>query len=155
MSRKRMVRIPADSAAQQWTGPVMVRGWLRVREPWRHPLAALVLFRKWLHLRRDVERAPGFLSLEYWQRIESLLFGMHVAWSSRELLDAVDRFESHRDIARWATGSTLVIAMKLETFAKTSDERIVHLGGFYICTDESDVPEDALFPSNRVGSGVG
>ena len=102
-----------------------------------------------MRVRRDVAKADGFLSFEYWQRIESLLFGMHVGWSSREQLARFDDVESHRDIAKWAIASKLVIAMKLQTMAKADDGRIVDFGGFYIFSDESDLAEDALFP-NRV-----
>ena len=149
-SGKHMVRIPPDGAGEGWTGPVMVRGWLRVREPWAHPLAVLTLMRKWMRLKRDVNRSEGFLSFEYWQRLESLLFGMHVGWSNREQLDRFYEYESHRDIARWATASPLIRAMKLETMASIGNGRIAHLGGFYICNDESDLRSDSLFPVTGV-----
>jgi hypothetical protein len=143
-----MVRMQPARSAEEWTGPVMVRGWLRIRSPWRHPFAVLTLFRKWMRVRRDVERADGFLWFEYWQRLESLLFGMHVGWSNREKLALFDDYESHRDIAKWAIASKLVIAMKLQTMAKGEEGRIIDLGGFYICFDESDLAADALFPNN-------
>ena len=125
----------------------MVRGWLRVRQPWRHPLAVLTLYRKWLRVRRDVGRADGFLWFEYWQRLESLLFGMHIGWSNREELALFDDYESHRDIAKWAIASKLVVAMKLQTMAKAGDGRIIDCGGFYMCSDESDLADDTLFPT--------
>lgn len=147
MTRKRMVRIPPNPAAAHWNGPVMVRGWLRVRNPWRHPLAVMILFKKWIRVRRDVGRADGFLWFEYWQRFESLLFGMHVGWSSREKLVRFDDYESHRDIAKWAVASKLVVAMKLQTMARADDGRIIDFGGFYMFSDKSDLAEDTLFPS--------
>ena len=60
---------------------------------------------------------------------------MHVGWSNREKLDRFYEYESHRDIARWATASPLIRAMKLETMASIGDGRIAHLGVFYICTE--------------------
>lgn len=150
---KHMVRIPPDRAGEEWTGAVMVRGWLRVREPWLHPFAVLTLIRKWMRVKRDVDRANGFLSFEYWQRLESLVFGMHVGWSSREGLDRFYEYQSHRDIAKWATASPLIRAMKLETLAMRDNGGIAHLGGFYICTEEGDLPSDSLFPRNDVRQG--
>ena len=147
MTGKRMTRLPAGPGGEQWTGPVLVRGWLRVRDPWRHPLALLKLARKWSRLKKDVDRGKGFLSFEYWQRWESLLFGMHVGWSSNAELQAFYRTPSHRDIAAFATASRLVRAMKLETMAIDTNGQIIQLGGFFICTDQSDLPEDSLFPS--------
>jgi heme-degrading monooxygenase HmoA len=147
MSAKRMTRLPAGPDSEQWTGPVLVRGWLRVRDPWRHPFALLKLARKWLRLKKDVDRGKGFLSFEYWQRWESLLFGMHVGWSSNAELQAFYRTPSHRDIAAFATASRLVRAMKLETMAIATDGRIIRLGGFFICTDQSDLARDSLFPN--------
>ncbi len=146
IARKSMVRIPPDRAGEEWTGPVMVRGWLRVCQPWRHPFAVLTLLRKWIRLKRDVDRASGLLFFEYWQRLDALVFGMHVGWSDREHLDHLYECESHRDIAKWATASPLIRAMKLETMAISGDGRIAHLGGFYICAEESDLPNDSLFP---------
>jgi len=147
MSGKRMTRLPAGPDAEQWTGPVLVRGWLRVRQPWRRPIAVLRLYRKWSRLKKDVDRGDGFLSFEYWQRLDLLLFGMHVGWSNQRDLMAFYRTPSHRDIAAFATASPLVRAMKLETMAIDADDHIIHLGGFVISTDESDVPIDSLFPA--------
>jgi hypothetical protein len=141
-----MVRIPPGPGAEHWTGPVLVRGWLRMGAPRRHPLAVVILFRKWRRVRRDAGLADGFLSFEYWQRLESLLFGMHVGWSSREQIARFDDVESHRDIAKWAIASKLVIAMKLQTMARADDGRIIDFGGFYMCSDEGDLAKDALFP---------
>jgi heme-degrading monooxygenase HmoA len=146
MTGKKMTRLAPGPGAEQWAGPVLVRGWLRLRQPWRHPLAVVKLFVKWSRLKKDVDRGEGFLSFEYWQRINRLLFGMHVGWSSHAELLAFYRTPSHRDIAAFATASTLVRAMKLETFAIDADNRIVRLGGFFVCTDASDLPEDSLFP---------
>jgi heme-degrading monooxygenase HmoA len=144
--RKRMVRIPPMRPGEDWTGPVMVRGWLRVRRPWRRPFAVLTLFRKWVRVKRDVDRAEGFLSFEYWQRLESLTFGMHVGWESNEQLQRFNDCPSHRDIAGWAMASPLICAMKLETMAMTDDGCIDRLGGFYIIAEEGDLSPDALFP---------
>jgi heme-degrading monooxygenase HmoA len=144
-----MTRLPAGPGAEQWTGPVLVRGWLRVRQPWRRPIAVLRLFRKWTRLKEDVDRGDGFLSFEYWQRLNLLVFGMHVGWSSQADLLAFYRTPSHRDIAAFATASPLVRAMKLETLAIGGDDQIIRLGGFFICTDESDLPNDSLFPGAR------
>jgi heme-degrading monooxygenase HmoA len=149
MIGKRMTRLPAGPGAEQWTGPVLVRGWLRVRQPWRHPIAVLRLFGKWSRLKKDVDRGDGFLSFEYWQRLNLLVFGMHVGWSSQADLLAFYRTPSHRDIAAFATASPLVRAMKLETIAIDADDHIIRLGGFVICTDESDLPNDSLFPGAR------
>ncbi len=146
MTVKRMTRVPAGAGAENWTGPVLVRGWLRVREPWRHPVAVLMLFRKWSRLKKDVDRGEGFLSFEYWQRLNALLFGMHVGWRSHAELLTFYRTPSHRDIAAFATASPLVRAMKLETIAIDTEDRIIRLGGFFICADESDMPNDSLFP---------
>ena len=112
-----------------------------------HPVALLKLARKWSRLKKDVDRGKGFLSFEYWQRWESLLFGMHVGWSSNAELTAFYRTPSHRDIAAFATASRLVRAMKLETIAIDTQGRIIRLGGFFICTDPNDLPGDSLFPS--------
>src|SRR5205814_8211303 len=147
MTVKRMTRVPAGPGAENWTGPVLVRGWLRVREPWRHPVAVLMLFRKWSRLKKDVDRGEGFLSFEYWQRLNALLFGMHVGWRSHAELLTFYRTPSHRDIAAFATASPLVRAMKLETIAIDTEDRIIRLGGFFICADESDLPNDSLFPN--------
>jgi heme-degrading monooxygenase HmoA len=144
---KRMVRLPPTSGSTAWTGPVLIRGWLRVRHPWRHPIAAVQLTLKWRRVRRALDGAPGFLSFEYWQRLESLLFGMHVAWATHEDSDKFDRHPSHVDIARWAMKSRLICAMKLETLAVDGDGRIIRLGGFHISERESDLPGDALFPA--------
>src|SRR6266480_439548 len=97
MTVKRMTRVPAGPGAENWTGPVLVRGWLRVREPWRHPVAVLMLFRKWSRLKKDVDRGEGFLSFEYWQRLNALLFGMHVGWRSHAelLLQIITGLGSH------------------------------------------------------------
>jgi hypothetical protein len=147
MTSKKMTRISPDPDAELWTGPVLVRGWLRVRRPWLHPIAVVKLARKWLRLKADVDRGEGFLSFEYWQRLNALLFGMHVGWRSQAELMSFYRTPSHRDIAAFATRSSLVRAMKLETLAVDPHGRIIHLGGFVINTDESDLPSDALFPS--------
>ena len=141
-----MTRLPAGPSAEHCTGPVLVRGWLRVRHPWLHPAAALTLVRKWSRLKKDVDRSDGFLSFEYWQRLDALVFGMHVGWNSYAELQAFYKTPSHRDIAAFATGSSLVRAMKLETMAIDADDHIIRLGGFYICEDESDLPNDSLFP---------
>lgn len=146
MTGKRLTRLPAGPGAEHWTGPVLVRGWLRVREPWLHPVAALTLVRKWMRLKKDVDRGDGFLSFEYWQRLNALVFGMHVGWSSHAELQIFYRTPSHRDIAAYATASPLVRAMKLETLAIDAEGHIIHLGGFFICADESDLPNDSLFP---------
>jgi heme-degrading monooxygenase HmoA len=147
MTGKKMTRIGPDPDAELWTGPVLVRGWLRVRRPWLHPIAVVNLARKWLRLKADVDRGEGFLSFEYWQRLNALLFGMHVGWRSQAELMSFYRTPSHRDIAAFATRSALVRAMKLETLAIDPRGRIIHLGGFVINTDESDLPSDSLFPS--------
>jgi hypothetical protein len=141
-----MKRIPAGPGAEQWSGPVLVRGWLRVREPWKRPLAVVKLYRKWLRLKRDVDRGPGFLSFEYWQRFELLLFGMHVGWSSQASLLDFYQTPSHRDIAGFATRSRLVRAMKLETIAVDANGTVLRLGGFVISAEPSDVPDEELFP---------
>jgi len=146
MSGKRMTRLPAGSGAENWTGPVLVRGWLRVRDPWRHPIVVLKLARKWSRLKKDVDHGKGFVSFEYWQRLESLLFGMHVGWSSNAELLSFYKTPSHRDIAAFATKSPFVRAMKLETIAIDAEDQIIRLGGFVICTDEGDLPSDGLFP---------
>jgi hypothetical protein len=36
--------------------------------------------------------------------------------------------------------------MKLETMALGPEDKIIRLGGFFICTDESDLPNESLFP---------
>lgn len=143
---KRMVRIPAGPESTSWTGPVLIRGWLRLRQPWRRPLAALTLALKWRSVRRDLARAPGFASFEYWQRLESLVLGMHVGWATYEDSARFADVASHVDMARWATASRLVRAMKLETVALSPDGRLIRLGGFYISEQESDIPRDSLFP---------
>lgn len=146
MTGKRMTRLPPGPGGEQWTGPVLVRGWLRVRDPWRHPVAVLRLHRKWRRLKNDVDRGQGFLSFEYWQRLNALVFGMHVGWSSNAELQAFYQTPSHRDIAAFATRSPLVRAMKLETMAIDAQDHVIRLGGFFISTDESDLPSDSLFP---------
>jgi heme-degrading monooxygenase HmoA len=146
MSGKRMTRLEAGPDAERWTGPVLVRGWLRVRDPLRHPIAVLKLARKWSRLKKDVDRGKGFLSFEYWQRLDVLVFGMHVGWNSNAELQSFYRTPSHRDIAAFATASSLVRAMKLETLAIDAEDHVICLGGFFICSDESDLPADALFP---------
>jgi len=143
---KRMIRIPAGPESASWTGPVLIRGWLRLRRPWRHPLAALRLALKWRRVRRDLDQAAGFVSFEYWQRLEALVLGMHVGWETYEDSARFADVPSHTDIARWATASRLVCAMKLETLAVSVDGRIIRLGGFYICEREDDLPRDSLFP---------
>jgi heme-degrading monooxygenase HmoA len=153
VSGKRMTRIDPDPGAGTWLGPVLVRGWLRVRPPWRHPFAAMTLLRKWRRLKHDVDRGNGFLSFEYWQRLDQMVFGMHVGWRSNAELQEFYPIASHRDIAKYATKSSLVCAMKLETFAVDSDGRLNRLGGFYICERESDLPSDSLFPV-RAANGV-
>jgi heme-degrading monooxygenase HmoA len=146
MSVKRMTRLPPGPGGEQWAGPVLVRGWLRVRHPWRHPVAVIKLARKWSRLKKDVDRGQGFLSFEYWQRLNALVFGMHVGWSSNAELQAFYQTPSHRDIAAFATRSPLVRAMKLETMAIDAEDQVIRLGGFFICKDESDLPDDSLFP---------
>jgi hypothetical protein len=141
-----MVRIPAGPGTEGWAGPVLVRGWLRVRHPWRHPIAVLTLIAKWIRVKSDLDRAKALRSFEYWQRLDCLVFGMHVGWASREELDQFHDYPSHRDIAKWATNSRLVCAMKLETMALDESGLIVHLGGFYIGERDSDIPNDSLFP---------
>lgn len=145
-SHKRMTRLPAAPGADAWTGPVLVRGYLRLRDPWRHPVAAMRMLRKWRRLKHDVERGPGFLSFEYWLRWESLLFGMHVAWSSHAELLAFYRTPSHHEAAAFGMRSPFVRAMKFRTLALDANDRIIELGGFVICTDESDLAPDSLFP---------
>jgi hypothetical protein len=146
---KRFVRIPAAPEGAGWTGPVLIRGWLRLRRPWTHPLATLLLALKWRRVRRDVARAPGFVSFESWQRLEALVLGMHVGWTTYEKSGRFSDVPSHVDIARWATASRLVCAMKLETLALTTDGQLIRLDGFYICERESDIPPDSLFPPLR------
>ena len=144
---KKMTRFTAPPEAASWTGPVLVRGWLRVRRPWAHPIQAIVLLRKWMRVRRALDTAPGFLYFEYWQRLEQLLFGMHVGWSNQQELAAFDDDATHRDIAGWAIRSTLVVAMKLETLAVLPDNRLVRLGGFSMSVPGDDLPTDTLFAS--------
>jgi heme-degrading monooxygenase HmoA len=146
MSGKRMTRLPPGPGGEQWAGPVLVRGWLRVRDPWRHPVAVIKLARKWSRLKKDVDRGQGFLSFEYWQRLKELVFGMHVGWTSNAELHAFYQTPSHRDIAAFAAKSPLVRAMKLETMAIDAEDQVIRLGGFFICKDESDLPDDSLFP---------
>jgi heme-degrading monooxygenase HmoA len=147
---KRMVRIRPTPEDASWTGPVLVRGWLRIRDPWRHPLEVIALYRRWRRVRRDLNTAKGFRSFEYWQRLESLLFGMHVGWSNNDELGEFRDCPSHREISRWAMASRLVIAMKLETLAVDADGRLINLGGFYVCRTDADLPADALFPASPV-----
>lgn len=154
MTGKRMTRLAAGPGAEQWTGPVLVRGWLRVRKPWLHPVAALILVRKWSRLKHDVDRGTGFLSFEYWQRLDALVFGMHVGWSCHAELQAFYRTPSHHDIAAFATASPLVRAMKLETIAIDANDRLIRLGGFHVSTDESDLADDALFPRHRADTAL-
>jgi heme-degrading monooxygenase HmoA len=146
MSKKRMTRLPEGPGAAHWTGPVLIRGWLRLRQPWKHPIALVKLATKWRRLKKDVDHGPGFVSFEYWQRLESLLFGMHVGWSSNAELMSFYKTPSHRDIAAFATASPLVRAMKLETIGLDGDDHIIRLGGFFISADESDLAPDLLFP---------
>jgi len=146
MTGKQMTRLHVGPGAEHWTGPLLVRGWLRVRQPWLRPVAVLKLVRKWSRLKNDVDHGKGFLSFEYWQRLDVLVFGMHVGWSSNAELQAFYRTPSHRDIAAFATASPLVRAMKLETMAIDAEDHIIRLGGFVICTEESDLPNDSLFP---------
>src|SRR5258708_27844674 len=115
MTGKRMTRLAPTPGADEWPGPVLVRGWLRVRTPAMHPVACLKLFKKWLRLKKDVDHGQGFVSFEYWQRFNQLVFGMHVGWSSNAELSSFYRTPSHKDIAAFATKSDLVRAMKLET----------------------------------------
>ena len=152
MTTKRMTRLPPGHDAELWTGPVLVRGWLRVRRPWLHPVAALTLIRKWTRLKKDVDGGIGFLSFEYWQRLDCLVFGMHVGWRSQAELLAFYRTPSHRDIAAFATTSPFVRAMKLETMAIGDSDRLVRLGGFVICADHGDLADDALFPADFTGT---
>ena len=146
MSVKRMKRLPASEGAEEWSGPVLIRGWLRAREPLMHPVACVKLIRKWARLKRDVDRGAGFLSFEYWQRLDQLVFGMHVGWSSNAELLSFYQTPSHKDIAAFAMRSALVRAMKLETLAIDERSRVIRLGGFTIQTDEGDLPNDSLFP---------
>lgn len=148
-AKKRMVRFPGAPEGEGWTGPVLVRGWLRLRRPWVHPVAAMTLALKWRRVRSDLDRATGFLSFEYWQRLDVLVFGMHVGWTTYEDSGRFSGYPSHLDIASWATASRLICAMKLETLALDTDGRLIRLGGFYICERESDVPPESLFPSPR------
>jgi heme-degrading monooxygenase HmoA len=141
---KKMTRYPLAPESSSWDGPVVVRGWLRVRSPWRHPIEAATLIRKWRRVRKALDTAPGFRFFEYWQRLEQLLFGMHVGWSNQADLGAFDDHETHRDIATWAIRSTLVVAMKLETFGVTDDGRVIRLGGFHMAAKGDDLPEDEL-----------
>ena len=144
-----MTRIPPGPESMSWTGPVLIRGWLRLHQPWRRPLAALTLALKWRRVRRDLAHAAGFASFEYWQRLDTLVLGMHIGW---ETYDDSVRFAdvpSHVDIARWATASRLVCAMKLETIALSIDGRLIRLGGFHIAERESDLPCDSLFPLHQ------
>ncbi len=149
-----MTRIPAGPDAESWRGPVLIRGWLRVRDPWLHPIAAMKLIKKWSRLKKDVDRGPGFLSFEYWQRLESFVFGMHVGWRSNAELLAFYRTPSHHDISVFAMATPLVRAMKLETLALGHEGRVIRLGGFYICSDDSDLPSDSFFPEEHGSSGA-
>jgi hypothetical protein len=148
---KRMLRIPPVGEGAGWAGPVLVRGWLRLRHPWLHPLATLQLALKWRRVRKDLDRAAGFVSFEYWQRLETLVLGMHVGWRTYADSQGFADVPSHVDIARWATASRLVCAMQLETLALTGDGHLLRLGGFYICEREADIPPDALFPVSGSG----
>ncbi len=142
---KRMTRYPAAPDAAAWTGPVIVRGWLRVRRPLAHPLAVLTLARKWTSVVRATRAAPGYRFFEYWQRMDQLVLGMHVGWSNQTELNAFDTHPAHRDISRWASRSSLVIAMKLETYADHGDGRLERLSGFHIAASDEDLPTDLLF----------
>ena len=144
-----MTRLAPTAGADQWTGPVLVRGWLRARTPMLHPVDCAKLIRKWLRLKADVNRGKGFLSFEYWQRFEQLVFGMHVGWASNEKLISFYRTPSHKDISTFAMRSDLVRAMKLETLAIDGAGHVMRVSGFVICADDSDLPNDALFPSPR------
>jgi heme-degrading monooxygenase HmoA len=142
---KKMTRYSRQPDGEGWKGPVLVRGWLRVSRPWAHPIEVLVLMRKWMRVRRALNGAPGFLYFEYWQRIEQLVFGMHVGWSNEQALMPFDDHETHRDIAGWAIRSKLVVAMKLETFAVLPGQRLARLGGFHMARPGDDLPSDELF----------
>jgi len=146
VSVKRMTRLPASEGAEEWSGPVLIRGWLRARDPLIHPVACVKLVRKWSRLKRDVDRGAGFLSFEYWQRLDQLVFGMHVGWRSHAELLSFYQTPSHKDIAAFAMRSALVRAMKLETLAIDDRSRVIRLGGFTIQADQSDLPSDSLFP---------
>lgn len=139
-----MTRYQPAPEASSWQGPVLVRGWLRVRSPWMHPVAALTLIRKWRRVRKALDSAPGFRFFEYWQRLEQLVFGMHVGWSNPEELVSFDMDPAHHDIAAWATRSTFVTAMKLEKFALLPDGRVVTLGGFHMMAAGDQLPADEL-----------
>jgi heme-degrading monooxygenase HmoA len=141
---KKMTRYPPAPEASTWHGPVLVRGWLRVRSPLAHPVAAVILIRKWRRVRKALDRAPGFRFFEYWQRLEQLLFGMHVGWSNQEELMSFDMDPAHHDIAAWATRSGFVVAMKLETVAVTADGRLLRLGGFHMVAAGDELPDDEL-----------
>jgi len=119
-----------------------------VRSPWAHPVAAAILIRKWRRVRRSLNTAPGFRFFEYWQRLDQLLFGMHVGWSNQAELAMFDDHATHRDIATWAIRSTLVVAMKLESFAVMDDGRVIRLGGFHMAAVGADLPNDELLPSS-------
>lgn len=143
---KKMTRYPQAPEASSWEGPVLVRGWLRVQSPWAHPVAAVTLIRKWRRVRKSLDAAPGFKFIEYWQRLEHLLFGMHVGWSNQLELGSFDADPAHHDIAAWATRSAFVTAMKLETFALMAGGRVVRLGGFHMAASDDELPPDELLP---------
>ena len=146
-SRKRYVPIQPDLEAASWKGPVVSRGWLRARHPWRHPVAVASLLLQWLRLKRELDRAPGLLLFEYRFRFNILLFGMHVCWRRKEDEGAFYQASSHKTIADWAMHSRLLPAVKLEHLALDSTNRIIRLGGFYACESETDLPAgDFLFP---------
>ena len=141
-----MTRLPPTAGVEQWSGPVLVRGWLRVRRPMLHPVDCLKLIKKWLRLKKDVDQGQGFISFEYWQRLDQLVFGMHVGWSTNAELNSFYQTPSHKDISAFAMRSDLIRAMKLETLAMDEQGHMMRLGGFVICTDNSDLPIDSLFP---------
>lgn len=147
-SRKRYVPIPPDPEAASWNGPVVSRGWLCARDPWRHPIAVVSLFLQWLRLKRQLDKAPGLLLFEYRFRFDCLLFGMHICWRSKEDERVFYKTSSHQTIADWAMRARLLPAVKLEHLALDSTSRIIRLGGFYACEQEGDLPPgDFLFPS--------
>ena len=111
-----------------------------------HPVDCVKLIKKWLRLKKDVDRGQGFLSFEYWQRLDQLVFGMHVGWRSDAELKSFYQTPSHKDIAAFAMRSGLIRAMKLETLAMDDRGQVIRLGGFVICTDSTDLPIDSLFP---------
>jgi hypothetical protein len=155
VSKKQYRELKPESPLEDSLSPLVTRGWIAVRHPWRHPIEALRGANMWMRMVQVLKRSRGMRGYEYIISIRPLAIGVQVLWEDRGCEMEFYRCSEHKEIATWSLRSCLTPAMYLEHFTSSDSKTLLRVSGFYFFEDERDLPPDRLmpFPPDRTARG--